>query len=199
VLQKCCKCAAANIHHVFWCCRSAAELLHAAPLQHPSHKENTKMKVTKLPSYSLVETNEGKMLFYRLEKSMSKRAAAVKAGCSYRAWSKSTVLRCVDEWGRGEHLIVLEALAQAKEAETRTPPPEDPEIHALLKEIESRGPQAVLTPTLAPVPDRSCVSDELMSTPTPPEPQKPVDDANLSAEQRSAKLAATLARLDAEA
>jgi hypothetical protein len=79
---------------------------------------------------------------------------------------------CLREFEAGEHLLVLEMEAQTNETKAKANP--DP-IADLLKEIDSRSPQAVLTPTVAPVPDRSPVSDELMSTTTPPEPLKPVE------------------------
>ena len=171
------------------------------------------MKVTKLPSYHLVEANEGRMLFYRLEKGLSKRAAAVKANASYRSWSKTGILRCVDEWAAGEHLIVLEALAQAKEAETRQPPPEDPAMHALLKEIEQRGQTVKMTP-LNPTPIGGSTVPKMAETAlgridpsqsTPPElspvsnAPSPFQPANDSPRAREARTAAAIAKLEAEA
>lgn len=47
---------------------------------------------------------------------------------------------------------MLEALAQAKEAESRAPMPADPEMDQLLRDIEARSPQAVLTHPTLPAP-----------------------------------------------
>ena len=74
----------------------------------------------------------------------------------------------------------------------KAPKPADPAIDELLQEIERRSPPAVLTPTVAPVPDRSSSHGAPLSEKQPSEAENPVAAAE-------ARTAARLAELEQEA
>jgi hypothetical protein len=140
------------------------------------------IRVSKLPAVQKAPTPKKQALRLHLEHGYAPSTACRKAKVTDSFRHSDLWKAACAEFHAGTQVLKAEPAAA------------DPEIDALLKEIDSRSPQAIAPPV-----DRSPVSDELMSTATPQKPPKPVDDANLTADQRSARLAATLARLDAEA
>jgi hypothetical protein len=150
------------------------------------------MFITKLPSAHKLTVRERRAgercLFF---------AESFDAACK-RHGVKPSRLRVKPAWAQ----VAQEALelgpALRAEAAAAVEPAADPAIDELLQEIERRSPPAVLTPTVPPVPDRSCATGPLMSEKGKPDTENRAEDQLTELEARTQALFAEKAMTQEE-
>lgn len=165
-----------------------------------------KLITNRLPSAGKLSVPERRALWRHLVKGESVNMACEKSGANATRLRKLPAFAaCCREFEDGAHLLVLEMEAQTNETKAKANP--DP-IADLLKEIDARSPQAVLTHAALPAESQShgvASPSANIENPTQSNQQvtqgekRPQDDANMSADQRSARLAAALERIEREA
>jgi hypothetical protein len=159
--------------------------------------------VTNLPSAVALSARERRVLYWTLERGQTLYAACKRCKVNpTRLRAKSAYQYCLQQWELGTHLKVAKARAATKAIKAQ---PADPAMDTLLAEIDARSPAAVPTSANSSEAQTSVSSDGCALT-TPSSPSESVfpvptaqDEANLSADARSARLAAALQRIEDEA
>jgi hypothetical protein len=143
------------------------------------------VRVSKLPVVQKAPTPKKQALRLHLEHGYAPSAACRKAKVTDSFRHSALWKTACAEFHAGTQVLKAEPAAA------------DPEIDALLKEIDSRSPQAIPIPSAPPV-DRSCATEALMSEKGQPVAENPAEDQLTELEARTQALFAEKAMTQEE-